>query len=120
MKSRPFIITFLAFCLSLTTNTFGQDKGKLIKSIDVLAKRFDSINNSYKENEDIIKEQFNLLILEQKIELDKTKQELEAKKLEAEQLYAEVAEQKSYNGTQDVFVGVVIVLCFISLGGIFG
>lgn len=82
-------------------------------------KCFDSINNSYKENEDIIKEQI-LSILEQKIELDKVKQELEAKKSEAEQLYAEVTEQKSYNGTQDVFVGVVIVLCFVSLGGIFG
>ena len=84
MKNRS--IALVSFCLLFIATGFSQDNKKLLKSLDLFEKRVDSISNAFVANEEIIKEQFNIMLVEQRAEIDKLKQELDSKNMELKQL----------------------------------
>lgn len=118
MKNRS--IALVSFCLLFIATGFCQDNKKLLKSLDLFEKRVDSISNAFVANEEIIKEQFNNMLIEQRAEIDKLKQELDSKNMELKQLNSSLGEKEDYMKMQEVFVGAFIIISFIALGGVFG
>lgn len=119
MRNIVFIITNSILCLLIYKSSFSQNNKTLIKNLNQFEKKLDSLSHAFINNEEIIKEQFNIMLSEQRAEIDKLKHELETKTNEAAQLNIELTEKESYINTQEVFVGLFLALCFVALGALF-